>query len=99
MKGWITFKNPRVYDLLSVLLVADCFPPPAFASQGMMAWVPPIEFSVNVRKIPEATWLKGHFRSRFITCGLVESDGEVWDEAGNIVAISRQIAQFRKIVT
>jgi acyl-CoA thioesterase len=96
MKGWITFKDARTHDLLSVLLMADCFPPPVFASQGMMAWVPTIELSVNVRKIPEANWIKGHFRSRFITCGLVESDGELWDEEGNLVAISRQIAQFRR---
>lgn len=96
MKGWITFREARPHDLLSVLLMADCFPPPVFASQGMMAWVPTIELSVNVRKIPETAWLRGHFRSRFITCGLVESDGELWDDEGNLVAISRQIAQFRK---
>lgn len=96
MKGWIRFRDERPHDLLSIALVADCFPPPVFSSQGMMAWVPTIEFTVNVRKIPETSWLKGCFRSRFITCGLVESDGEVWDEEGSIVAISRQIAQFRK---
>jgi hypothetical protein len=95
MKGWISFKDDRPHDLLSILLSADCFPPPVFASQGMMAWVPTIEFTVNVRKIPETKWLQGHFRSRFITCGLVESDGELWDEEANLVAISRQIAQFR----
>jgi len=95
MRGWITFHEERPHDLLSVLLAADCFPPPVFASQGMMAWVPTIEFSVNVRKIPLTRWLKGVFRSRFVTCGLVESDGEIWDEEGTIVAISRQIAQFR----
>ncbi len=95
MKGWISFKNDRTHDLLSVLFMADCFPPPVFASQGMMAWVPTIEFTVNVRKIPETKWLQGHFRSRFITCGLVESDGELWDEEGILVAISRQIAQFK----
>jgi hypothetical protein len=51
-----------------------------------------------VRKIPETKWLQGHFRSRFITCGLVESDGEIWDEEGILVAISRQIAQFKKSI-
>jgi hypothetical protein len=96
MKGWVTFKDGRPFDLLSVIFFADVFPPPVFASQGLMAWVPTIELSVNVRKIPETKWLKGLFRTRFITCGLSESDGEIWDEDGNLVAISRQINQFRK---
>ena len=33
--------------------------------------------------------------TRYITCGLLEADCEVWDETGNLAAISRQIAQFR----
>jgi acyl-CoA thioesterase len=97
MKGWVRFREQRPFDLLSVLLAADAFPPPVFVSQGMTAWVPTIELSVNVRNIPETEWVKGAFRTRFITCGLLESDGEIWDEKGNLVAISRQIAQFKKI--
>lgn len=95
-KGWIRFKDDRPYDIFSVLLIADSFPPPVMASQGLIDWVPTIELSVNIRNIPETRWLKCIFRTRFITCGLLESDGEVWDEKGNLVAISRQIAQFRK---
>jgi hypothetical protein len=96
MKGWITFKDKRPFDLLSILLIADSFPPPVFASLGMMAWVPTIEISVNVRDIPRSRWLKCLFRTRFINCGLLESDGEIWDETNELAAISRQIAQFRK---
>jgi len=95
-KGWITFKDDRPYDIFSVLLIADSFPPPVLATQGLIDWVPTIELSVNIRNIPETRWLKCIFRTRFITCGLLESDGEVWDEKGSLVAISRQIAQFRK---
>jgi len=97
-KGWIRFRDDRPFDLISIFLLADSFPPAVFASQGMVAWVPTIEMSVNVRKIPATRWLKGIFRTRFITCGLLEEDGELWDEEGNLVAISRQIAQYRKSV-
>lgn len=95
--GWISFKDGRTLDLLSLFLIIDSFPPPAFATQGLTAWVPTIELSVNVRKLPETPRLRCSLRTRFITCGLLEEDGELWDEAGNLVAISRQIAQFRKL--
>ena len=93
--GWIKFKNDRPFDILSILLVADSFPPAVLTSQGMVAWVPTIEFSVNIRNIPTTQWLKCIFRTRFITCGLLEEDGVIWDEAGRLIAISRQIAQYR----
>ena len=94
-KGWIKFKDNRPFDTLSLLLIADSFPPAVFSSQGMVAWVPTLEFSVNIRNIPTTAWLKCIFRTRFITCGLIEEDGEIWDENGQLVAISRQIAQYR----
>lgn len=95
-KGWIKFKDERPADALSLMLMADAFPPPVLSSHGLIAWVPTIEFSANIRAIPRSTWLKAQFRSRFITCGLVEEDGELWDESGELVLISRQIAQFRQ---
>ena len=95
-KGWIKFKDDRPFDQLSILLLADAFPPPVLASQGIIAWVPTIEMSVNIRAIAKTKWLKCIFRSRFITGGFVEEDGELWDENGGLVAISRQISQFQK---
>ena len=97
-KGWIRFKEDRPFDLLSVILATDAFPPAILASQGIIAWVPTIELSVSIRSIPSTKWLKGIFKTRFINCGLLEEDGEIWDENGELVAISRQIAQFRKTI-
>jgi len=94
-KGYIRFKSHRPFDVPSILLIADSFPPAIFSSQGMVAWVPTIELSVNIRKIPTTDWLKCSFRTRFITCGLLEEDGEIWDQKDELIAISRQIAQFR----
>jgi len=94
-RGWIKFKDNRAFDALSLLLIADSFPPAVFASQGMVAWVPTLEFSVNIRSLPTTTWLKCIFRTRFITCGLLEEDGEIWGQDGQLIAISRQIAQYR----
>jgi len=95
IKGWIKFKHIRPFDLLSTLLIADSFPPAVICSQGMVAWVPTIEFSANIRNIPTGDWLKCIFRTRFITCGLLEEDGEIWDQTDQLIGISRQIAQYR----
>jgi hypothetical protein len=96
LKGWIRHRQKREFDLFSTLSCTDSFPPPIMASQGMLAWVPTIELSINVRNIPKTTWLKCVFRTRFVNCGLLEEDGEVWDENNELISISRQIAQFRE---
>lgn len=51
--------------------------------------------TVSIRNLPASRWLNCALRTRFVTCGLLEADGEVWDEAGRLIAISRQIAQVR----
>jgi len=95
-KGWIRFQDNRAFDASALLLAADAFPPPVFVSQGMLAWVPTIEFSVNIRNIPTTQWLKCIFRTHFINNGILEEDGEIWDENDELIAVSRQIAQYRK---
>lgn len=96
LRGWIRFFDGRMMDYPALLLMADAFPPPVFASQGSVAWVPTIELSVNIRQLPSPGWLKGVFRTRFITGGLLEEDGQIWDETGDLILISRQIAQYRR---
>lgn len=95
MKGWIRFRDSRHFDVPSILLVADAFPPAVLSSQGMVAWVPTLEYSVSFRNMPATEWLKCVFRTRYITCGLLEEDGEIWDGEDNLVAISRQTAQYK----
>ena len=96
IRGWIRYKEERSFDTLSIILFADSFPPPILASHGIVAWVPSIEFSVNIRNLPKTKWLKGVFRTCFVDNGILEEDGEIWDGNGQLVAISRQIAQFRQ---
>ncbi len=95
-KGWVSLKDKRKMDIPSILLFADSYPPPVFVAYGPKAWVPTIELSVNIRKVPDATVLMGTFKTRFISSGLVEEDGELWDENGDLVAISRQYSLYKK---
>lgn len=96
-KGRVRFRDGRGYDPLSLLLIADSIPPAIFVTHGPTAWVPTIELSTSIRNMPKTEWLTFSLRTRFVTCGLLEADCEVWDDAGSLVSISRQIAQIRKI--
>lgn len=73
----------------------DSLPPAVMSSQGMVPWVPTLGFSISIRNVPTSLWLKGRFQTRFITCGILEEDGEQWDPSDNLVAISRRIAPYR----
>lgn len=96
-RGWVHFREKRQLDQLAMILMTDSFPPPVLAKHGLVAWVPTIELSINLRNQPRTEWLKCIFRSRFIDNDIVDEDGEIWDGTGNLVAISRQISQFRRL--
>lgn len=93
IRGWIRFADGRPLDAGCLGLIADAMPPPVFlvAERG---WVPTIELTVHIRARPVSEWLRCVFRTRFVFGGLLEEDGEIWDEAGNPVALSRQLAGF-----
>jgi len=96
MRGWFDFGDGRPIDTLSLLTIADSFAPPVFNVPVSKAWVPTIELTVHVRAVPVGTRVACVFRSRVIQGGLTEEDGEIWDEAGNLVAQSRQLALLNR---
>lgn len=93
IRGWIRFADGRPPDVHCLGLVADAFPPPVFnwTSPG---WVPTLELTVHFRARPAPGWLRCAFRTRFLSGGFLEEDGEIWDESGAVVALSRQLAMF-----
>jgi hypothetical protein len=53
-------------------------------------WVPTLEYTVHVRGVPAPGPVRVLMRSRFVQSGAFEEDGEIWDSAGRLVALSRQ---------
>ena len=96
MRGWFEFGDGRPIDTLGLLMVADSFAPPVFNIPVPKAWVPTIELTVHIRAVPVGTRIACVFRSRVVQGGLPEEDGEMWDESGNLVALSRQLALLNR---
>ena len=94
-RGWIRHRDQAAPDALSLLMFADAFAPPAFTIFGPVGWVPTVELTVQVRAQPAPGPLQARFYSRHLTRGVIEEDGEFWDSAGALVAISRQTAKLR----
>jgi len=92
VRGWFRLPDSEPVDTLALLCAVDAFPPTAFNAALPVAWTPTLELTAHVRARPKPGWLRCQFRSRFVSAGFLEEDGEVWDAAGRLVAQSRQLA-------
>lgn len=93
--GWIAYPDGADFDLFGLLLVVDSCPPPVMKLVGLLPWVPTLDLNVQLRANPAPGPLQFQQKSRFLTHGLIEADGEVWDRKGALVAISRQLMKVR----
>jgi acyl-CoA thioesterase len=93
--GWIRFSDRRPLDALSLVFFADSFPPAVF-DVVPRSWVPTLELTVHVRHRPAGEWLRGAFRTTAMAGGYLDEEGELWDEDGTLVAMSRQLARYRR---
>lgn len=90
--GWMRFHDGRPVDSRALVLFADCFPPSVFSAVGRTGWVPTIELTVHVRRRPVPGWIRARFTTRDLAGDLLIEDGLLWDETGQVVAQSRQLA-------
>jgi acyl-CoA thioesterase len=94
-RGWLQHSDGSDPDVIALLMFADAIPPPLFTVFGPVGWVPTVELTVQVRAHPAPGPLQARLATRHMTQGVLEVDGEYWDSAGQLVAISRQTAKFR----
>lgn len=92
MRGWFSFPHDEPVDTIGLLQATDAFPPTIFNADLPVAWTPTIELTAHVRARPAPGPLRCAFRTRFVTGGFLEADGEIWDGTGRLVAQSRQLA-------
>ncbi|MEM6710034.1 MAG: thioesterase family protein [Pseudomonadota bacterium] len=92
MRGWFRLRNDEPMDTLALLTALDAFPPTIFNANLPVAWTPTVELTCHIRSRPPADWLMAQFTSRFVSGGMLEEDGELWTQDGELVAQSRQLA-------
>lgn len=92
MRGWFRLLDDEEIDAHAVVLATDALPPAIFNSSYPAGWTPTIDLNVQVRNPKPRGWLACVYTTRFVTAGMLEEDGELWDESGRLVALSRQLA-------
>jgi acyl-CoA thioesterase len=91
--GYLRWSDGTAMDVFGLLVVVDCHFPAVFNSAAMkVGWVPTLELNIQIRARPTPGFLTTWFRTQAITAGYLEEDGEVWDQNGNLIALSRQLA-------
>ena len=93
LEGWIRLTDGRPLDVHCLPLLVDATPPAVFGAMET-GWVPTLELTVHVRGRPASPWLQAATGTRALIDGLLEEECELWDEAGHLVAMSRQLARL-----
>lgn len=92
IRGWLGLRDGQPIDTLALLTMVDAMPPTVFNVELPIAWVPTLELTAHVRARPAPGLLSCDVRTRFVSAGFLEVDGEYWDSTGTLVAQSRQLA-------
>jgi hypothetical protein len=108
IRGWLGFADGTPFDPVSLLYVADSFPPATF-TLGSVGWVPTLELTAYVRAVPAPGRLRVRQRVRMISApagpaptsdrrppmSLVDQVCEVWDSRDRLVVQATQLALVR----
>jgi hypothetical protein len=94
LTGWGGYADGKPIEGKDLAFLMDAFPPPVL-SQNPTSWVPTIFYNVSFfsKPQPSTSLCRMDFQTRVAKNGVVECDGIVWDEEGNVCATSRQMAR------
>jgi acyl-CoA thioesterase len=94
VRGWLRLEGEDAWDAQSLLFAGDALPP-ATLPLGSSGWVPTVQLTSYVRRVPKSEWLRGRQLAVVIADGLVDERCELFDETGQMVASSSQLAMVR----
>ncbi len=87
---WQRLAGGREIDFPALAFLADAYAPPVLelGVAGSMT----VQLNVHLNRKPVPGWIATRLTTRHVINGYHEEDCELWDEAGNLVAQSRQLA-------
>jgi len=95
LKMWLRLDDDdALWSPHSLLFATDAMPPATFAI-GSSGWVPTLQLSSYVRRVPVGEWLRARQWCVVIADGLVDERSEMFDERGELVALGSQLAMVR----
>jgi len=93
--GWMRLNDGDTsWDAWSLLFAADAMPPATFPL-GSSGWVPTLQMTTYVRRIPVGEWLRARQWCVVVADDLVDERCDLFDERGELVASSSQLAMVR----
>jgi acyl-coenzyme A thioesterase PaaI-like protein len=92
MRGYFSLREDRPPDACLLALAVDALPPVIFGLTRV-GWSPTVELTWHMRAVPAPGPLRVVTRCRRVGGGWFDEEAEVWDEAGQLAAQSRQIAR------
>jgi acyl-CoA thioesterase len=82
------------WNAWSALFATDVLPP-ATLPLGSTGWVATLQLTSYVRRIPASEWLRARQWCVVVADGLVDERCELFDDTGELVAASNQLAMVR----
>jgi len=95
LKGWLRLNDAvATWDAWNVLFATDALPP-ATMPIGSSGWVPTLQLTSYVRRVPASEWLRARQWCVVVANGLMDERCELFDDRGELVASSSQLAMVR----
>jgi acyl-CoA thioesterase len=95
VRGWMRLDDgDGPWDALSLHFACDAMPPATFPL-GSSGWVPTLQLTSYVRRIPTGEWLRARQWCAVVADGTFDERCDLFDERGELVASSSQLAMVR----
>lgn len=95
VRGWLRLNDGEAsWDPWSLLFAGDALPT-ATLPLGSSGWVPTLQLTSYVHRVPTSEWLRARQWAVIIADGLLDQRCELFDDANQLVASSSQLAMVR----